>query len=233
MKEMPSRILLVDDDVGLASLLSEYLTESGCEVVAAASAELALSTLESDQQFDLVVLDIMMPGMSGLELLPMLRTNWHLPVIMLTGRGEDIDRILGLEMGADDYIGKPCNPRELLARIRAVLRRAVAEPVSETKGDIDLGGVLLSRGSRSVEIDGKKVPLTTAEFEVLAELMAAAGTVVSREHLTRAVLHRDLSPYDRSIDVHVSRVRNALRKHYPDQELIVTIRGVGYQFVKP
>lgn len=233
MNEPNPRVLLVDDDVELSGLLSEYLNGTGCVTDSVPSAEQALTKLGSDSEFDIVVLDVMMPGMSGLELLPMIRARYQLPVIMLTGRGEDIDRILGLEMGADDYLGKPCNPRELLARIRAVLRRSSVESPPEVKGDIDLGGVLLNRGSRSVEINGDKVSLTTAEFDVLAELMSAAGTVVSREHLTQAVLHRELSPYDRSIDVHVSRVRNALRAHYPEQELIVTIRGVGYQFVKP
>lgn len=233
MSEKNPSILLVDDDTGLTSLLSEYLNETGCETDSVPSASDALVKLSADSNYDLVILDVMMPGMSGLELLPMIRAKYNLPVIMLTGRGEDIDRILGLEMGADDYLGKPCNPRELLARIRAVLRRVNTDVVPDLKSDVDLGGVLLNRGSRAVEINGEKVPLTTAEFDVLAELMTAAGTVVSREHLTRAVLHRDLSPYDRSIDVHVSRVRNALRVHYPDQDLIVTIRGVGYQFVKP
>jgi len=234
MSEKNPNILLVDDDTGLTGLLSEYLNETGCQTDSVPSASDALAKLSAEPaSYDLVVLDVMMPGMSGLELLPMIRAKYNLPVIMLTGRGEDIDRILGLEMGADDYLGKPCNPRELLARIRAVLRRVSSDVVPDVKSDIDLGGVLLNRGSRAVEINGEKVPLTTAEFDVLAELMTAAGTVVSREHLTRAVLHRDLSPYDRSIDVHVSRVRNALRVHYPDQDLIVTIRGVGYQFVKP
>lgn len=232
MSESSTRILLVDDDSGLTSLLSEYLSESGCETVSAPSGENALVKLAAEGPFDLAVLDVMMPGMSGLELLPMIRARYHLPVIMLTGRGEDIDRILGLEMGADDYLGKPCNPRELLARIRAVLRRSKAELPVETNSDIELSGVVLNRGSRSVEVGDQKVALTTAEFDVLAELMGAAGSVVSREHLTRAVLHRDLSPYDRSIDVHVSRVRNALRAHTSGDELIITIRGVGYQFVK-
>jgi len=233
MNENVSKILLVDDDTGLTELLSEYLNEMGCTVDAVWSGADALAKLSKDAKYDLVVLDVMMPGMSGLELLPIIRAKYNLPVIMLTGRGEEIDRILGLEMGADDYIGKPCNPRELLARIRAVLRRAVSEVRTETSADVDLGGVLLKHGSRTVEVNGAKVSLTTAEFDVLAELMGAAGTVVSREHLTRAVLHRDLSPYDRSIDVHVSRVRNALKAHYSGQDLIITIRTVGYQFVRP
>ena len=225
------RILLVDDDVSLTGLLAEYLTDSDCQVIEADCAEHALETLEREPPFDLAVLDIMMPGMSGLELLPMVRSRWQLPVIILTGRGEQIDRILGLEIGADDYVGKPFNPRELLARIHAVLRRSKMNQPPETNGDINIGDIFLYRGSRSAQVGGNRISLTTAEFDVLAELMLKAGSVVSRNHLTRVVLHRDLMPYDRSIDVHVSRVRNALRMHLPEQELIVTIRGIGYQFV--
>ncbi|MFX4227070.1 MAG: response regulator [Porticoccaceae bacterium] len=233
MTEEKSHILLVDDDTGLTSLLTEYLSQQDFSVASAANAHAAIKHLESGSRADLVVLDIMMPGMSGLELLSVIRARWQIPVIMLTGRGEDIDRILGLEMGADDYLGKPCNPRELAARIRAVLRRANADTVAPTiAADIEIGDIVLRRGSRSVTVSGERVAFTTAEFDVLAELMNDAGNVVSREHLTQAVLHRELSPYDRSIDVHVSRVRNALRQCLPDKELIVTIRGVGYQFVR-
>lgn len=233
MTENKPAILLVDDDTGLTSLLTEYLNEQEFVVSSAANAQAAIDRLEAGPAPDLVVLDIMMPGMSGLELLSIVRARWQIPVIMLTGRGEDIDRILGLEMGADDYLAKPCNPRELAARIRAVLRRATPENNSHAESaDIDIDEIVLRRGSRSVTVGGERVAFTTAEFDVLAELMKEAGNVVSREHLTRVVLHRELSPYDRSIDVHVSRVRNALRQHLPDRELIVTIRGVGYQFVR-
>lgn len=233
MTEKNSHILLVDDDTGLTSLLNEYLTQQDFQVSTAANAKEAVEFLEMGGQVDLIVLDIMMPGMSGLELLSVIRARWHLPVIMLTGRGEDIDRILGLEMGADDYLGKPCNPRELAARIRAVLRRVWQEASTPAKdSDLEIGDIALRRGSRSVTVKGERVAFTTAEFDVLAELMKEAGSVVSREHLTQVVLHRELSPYDRSIDVHVSRVRNALRQCLPDKELIVTIRGVGYQFVR-
>jgi len=233
MAEDLPNILLVDDDTGLTALLTEYLAQQGFSVTSAANGRSALQRLESDDQIELVVLDIMMPGMSGLELLSVIRARWQIPTIMLTGRGEDIDRILGLEMGADDYLGKPCNPRELAARIRAVLRRAAADTATPVDtADIEIGDIFLRRGSRSVKVNGEPVPFTTAEFDVLFELMKDAGNVVSREHLTQAVLHRELSPYDRSIDVHVSRVRNALRQCLPDKEMIVTIRGVGYQFVR-
>ena len=233
MTEEKAHILLVDDDTALTGLLDEYLTQQDFFVVTAANAIKAIEILEQDNQINLIVLDIMMPGMSGLELLSVIRARWQIPVIMLTGRGEDIDRILGLEMGADDYLGKPCNPRELAARIRAVLRRSDSEAaVTPERTDIEIGSIMLRPGSRSVTIDGERVAFTTAEFDVLSELMKDAGNVVSREHLTQVVLHRELSPYDRSIDVHVSRVRNALRQAIPDKEMIVTIRGVGYQFVR-
>ena len=233
MTEQKAQILLVDDDTALTGLLDEYLTQQDFSVVTAANAVEAIEVMEQENPINLIVLDIMMPGMSGLELLSVIRARWQVPVIMLTGRGEDIDRILGLEMGADDYLGKPCNPRELAARIRAVLRRSASEAsVAPETSDIEIGGVILRPGSRSVTINGERVAFTTAEFDVLCELMKDAGNVVSREHLTQVVLHRELSPYDRSIDVHVSRVRNALRQSLPDKEMIVTIRGVGYQFVR-
>lgn len=233
MTEKKAHILLVDDDTALTGLLDEYLSQQDFSVVTAANAMKATEILEQDNQINLIVLDIMMPGMSGLELLSVIRARWQIPVIMLTGRGEDIDRILGLEMGADDYLAKPCNPRELAARIRAVLRRSAGEATSAPETtDIEIGSVTLRPGSRSVTINGERVAFTTAEFDVLCELMKDAGNVVSREHLTQVVLHRELSPYDRSIDVHVSRVRNALRQSLPDKEMIVTIRGVGYQYVR-
>ena len=231
MNELKSRVILVDDDTALTELLQEYLSESGLTVYTAANGAQALEFMETET-VDLVVLDIMMPGISGLDLLPKIRSRWTYPVIMLTGRGEDIDRILGLEMGADDYVAKPCNPRELLARIRAVLRRVQSHAVAPIESEMVVGQVELSRNSRTVTVAGEKLALTTAESDVLALLMASAGSAVSRDELTQKVLHRELSPYDRSIDVHVSRVRNALRSALPDDELIVTVRGVGYQFVR-
>lgn len=231
MSETNSKILLVDDDTALTELLGEYMSEAGFTIATAPGANEALKILDS-QQVDLVVLDVMMPGMSGLELLPVIRGKWSLPVIMLTGRGEDIDRILGLEMGADDYLAKPANPRELLARVRAVLRRSEGSSGEVSSTEIQLDSVTLNSNARTVVAADKKLALTTAEFDVLAVLMASAGTAVSRDTLTQQVLHRELSPYDRSIDVHVSRVRNALKQALPDHELIVTIRGVGYQYVR-
>lgn len=231
MTEVSERILLVDDDKSLNELLSQYLSGSGFEVSTVTSGDSAISLLQQDSGFDLIVMDVMMPGITGLELLPIVRSRWNIPVIMLTGRGEDIDRILGLEMGADDYLAKPCNPRELLARVKAVLRRT-GEVSAEVASSIVLHGIRVDSGSRQASVGDEKLSLTTAEFDVLNELIKSAGMVVSREDLTRRVLHRELTPYDRSIDVHVSRVRTALRKHFDDRDLIVTVRGVGYQFAK-
>lgn len=225
------RILIIDDDVSLSALLQQYLNNEAFIVELAESAEAAETWLLSHTAPDLIILDIMMPGKSGLELLQSLRPAISTPVIMLTGRGDDIDRILGLEMGADDYLAKPCNPRELLARIRAVLRRSQVQPLRNT--GLSLSGIDLDPASREVTCDGQRVELTGTEFNVLHTLMAQAGEVVSKEALTEKVLHRKLTLYDRSIDVHVSRVRQKLTEISPQSaELIKTIRGAGYQFVR-
>lgn len=228
----PIELLLVDDDSELTDLLSNYLEFEGLSVTVANSAESALAILEHSQSYDIAVFDIMMPGMSGLELLQQLRPKSRLPVIMLTGKGGDIDRILGLEMGADDYLAKPCNPRELLARIRAVLRRTSTATDSEPQAKvIELMGVQLNPSVREVYVAGTLLDLTSAEFNVLFQLMQQPGTIISKSVLTEKVLHRQLTAYDRSIDVHLSRVRQKLSKVIPQIELIKTVRGEGYLFV--
>ncbi|EPJ49883.1 MAG: transcriptional regulatory protein CpxR [Osedax symbiont Rs2] len=225
-------LLLVDDDRELTALLSEYLNYEGLSITVADSGEQALTLLESRKQFDIAVFDIMMPGMSGLELLQQLRPRVTLPVIMLTGKGGDIDRILGLEMGADDYLAKPCNPRELLARIKAVLRRSQqSTPLKPGNNNIQLMGVTLSPSTREVQVAGKLLELTSAEFNVLHQLMLQPGIVVSKSTLTEKVLHRQLTAYDRSIDVHLSRVRQKLATLDNGTELIKTVRGEGYLFI--
>lgn len=233
MNDKP-RLLMVDDDVELCELLGDYLTLEGFDVEFAHNAVEATEKLERSERYKLMVLDVMMPGKTGLELLQEIRPKVQLPVIMLTGRGEDIDRILGLEMGADDYLSKPCNPRELLARIRAVLRRS--EPQARKtlfpEKAVNVLGISLDPGVREAKVNEELLDLTGTEFNVLAYLLANAGTVISKEQLTELVLHRKLAAYDRAIDVHVSRVRQKLAQHLGDQELIKTIRGVGYQFVR-
>ena len=231
---MAARILLVDDDTDLSELLGEYLRNEGYEVQTADSAEAALARLNAQESFDLWVLDIMMPGMSGLELLQQVRPRMQTPVIMLTGRGDDIDRILGLEMGADDYLPKPANPRELLARIKAVLRRSASHPTETSDGfpqqQMHLGDLSLDPQLREVRVAGEPLNLTSAEFCVLAYLMQSAGHLVTKERLTEQVLHRKLTAYDRSIDVHVSRVRTKLAQASTAlAESIKTVRGQGYQ----
>ncbi len=227
------KLLLVDDDQELCELMGQYLQSEGFDISFAHSVEQALPLLQEEGSYDLLIFDIMMPGQSGLELLQQVRPRITTPVIMLTGRGEDIDRIIGLEMGADDYLGKPCNPRELVARIRAVLRRsAQSSHPEESAGPLSLHGIVLDSGKRLAEVSGVALELTSAEFNVLAELMRAAGSIVSKDVLTEKVLHRKLTAYDRAIDVHVSRVRQKLAAVIADRELIKTVRGAGYMLVK-
>ncbi|GGO77823.1 DNA-binding response regulator [Marinobacterium nitratireducens] len=231
---MKERLLLVDDDTELCQLLGDYLRHENYEVDYAHNADEALACIGGGKTYDLMVLDIMMPGQSGLELLQQLRPRVQLPVIMLTGRGEEIDRILGLEMGADDYLGKPCNPRELLARIRAVRRRSdgAGSRTRFPERPLEMHGIRLDPGQRELMVAGQPVDLTSAEFNVLAYLMENAGRVMSKGELTELVLHRPLTAYDRAIDVHISRVRQKLAPVVGDLELIKTVRGEGYQLVR-
>jgi len=229
---MNTQILLVDDDLDLTDMLGEYLENEGFSVTQAGSAEQAIELFDAGRRFDLCVFDIMMPGLSGLELLQQVRPKLSTPVIMLTGKGDDIDRILGLEMGADDYLSKPANPRELLARIRAVLRRAAPVKEESNRQTLSVGAVNLTPARRVASVDETELQLTSAEFNVLALLMERAGQVASKEWLTEQVLHRKLTAYDRSIDVHVSRVRQKLEQAKPGMaEMIKTVRGEGYQMV--
>lgn len=222
-------ILLVDDDQELSELLRDYLQGAGLTVTLAHNAAAARALITQRVPFDLAIFDIMMPGQSGLELLQQLRPAWNVPVIMLTGRGADIDRILGLEMGADDYLAKPCHPRELLARIHAVLRRSgEPAPVHPDGQVLSIQGVELYPARCEVLARGQPVELTGAEFNVLFQLMSHPGQVISKAQLTERVLHRPLTAYDRAIDVHISRVRQKLAPFLGGDELIKTLRGSGY-----
>ena len=217
------RLLVVDDDTELCSLLGEFLSREGFTVDFEHDGRRGLErALKSE--YDLLVLDVMMPGMDGFEVLKRLRKQSRVPVLMLTARGEDVDRIVGLELGADDYLAKPFNPRELTARIRAILRRIETKP---SGGRIEVNGVTLDPGTREVLIDGQAVPTTTLEFDILEVLMRQAGRVVSRDMLMENMYNRQATPFDRSIDMHVSHLRKKLER---GRELIKTIRGVGYQF---
>jgi two-component system response regulator CpxR len=217
------RILVIDDDSELCSLLHEFLTREGYNVDFENEGRHGLERALKGEH-DLIVLDVMLPGMDGFEILRRLRQQSKIPVIMLTARGEDVDRIIGLEIGADDYMQKPFNPRELSARIRAILRRIETKP---SGGRIEVNGVALDPGTREVFCEGQRIQTTTLEFDILEILMRSAGRVVSRDMLMEAMYNRKATPFDRSIDMHVSHLRKKLEN---GRTLIKTIRGVGYQF---
>ncbi len=219
-------MLLIDDDVELCGLLKEFLSREGFSVEVEHEGRRGLDRA-STGGWDLVILDVMLPGMDGFAILRELRKNGRTPILMLTARAEDVDRIVGLELGADDYLAKPFNPRELAARIRAILRRT--EPLAADRGPIEVNGVTLDPASRSVAVDGQKVDLTTFEFDILEILMRGAGRVLSRDAVMEALYNRKTTPFDRSIDMHISHLRKKLEVSRP---LIKTIRGVGYQFCR-
>jgi DNA-binding response OmpR family regulator len=228
------RILVIDDDVELCSLVSEYLAPEGFQVESAADGNRGLEQALHGE-FVLVVLDVMLPGLNGFEVLRRLRDKSKIPVLLLTARGEDVDRIVGLEIGADDYLPKPFNPRELVARIRAILRRT---RTSERSGGqpteiLRVGEVELDPATRTVLQKGKPVELTSVEFNLLHVLLREAGRVVPRERLVDIVLSRKFSPFDRSIDMHVSKIRKKLGESDSGVDHIKTVRGVGYIFTRP
>jgi two-component system, OmpR family, response regulator CpxR len=220
------KILVIDDDVELSSLLAEFLKREGFAVDFEHDGPRGLARALQGAH-DLIVLDVMLPGMDGFEILRRLRAQSRVPVLMLTARGEDVDRIIGLELGADDYLPKPFNPRELTARIRAILRRI--ESHANPAGRIEVNGVQLDPGTREVVCDGAPVEVTTFEFDILELLLRAAGRVLSRDALMESLYNRKSTPFDRSIDMHVSHLRRKLERTRP---LIKTIRGVGYQFLR-
>jgi two-component system response regulator CpxR len=217
------RLLVVDDDVELCSLLEEFLLREGYSVECVHDGN---SGLEKALQggYDLIILDVMLPGRDGFEILKRLRAQSRVPVLMLTARGEDVDRIIGLEAGADDYLSKPFNPRELSARVKAILRRTDTRP---SRGPIEVNGIVLDPGTREVRLNGEPIEITTLEFDILEQLMRSAGRVVSRDELMESLYNRKATPFDRSIDMHVSHLRKKLEG---DRPMIKTIRGVGYQF---
>lgn len=221
------RILIVDDDVKLADMIREFLE---LENFAVETVHDGPACLRSNlQNIDLVVLDVMLPGLSGFEVLRSLRQNSNVPVIMLTARGEDVDRIIGLEIGADDYVSKPVNPRELVARIRAVLRRIVSSGRSLT-GDLAVGEIRLNAASRDAWSHEEKLDLTTAEFNLLEHLLRNAGRVVSRDELSAVAFGRQPSErsIDRNVDTLVSKVRRKLDPQNDPDQRIKTVRNVGY-----
>lgn len=226
-----ANILLADDDIELCELLNEYLVAEGFSVTVVHNGAAAVVAARA-KPVDLLILDVMMPELNGFDALKALRTQQQTPVLMLTARGEDVDRIVGLELGADDYLSKPCNPRELVARIRAILRRTQQE-AQPAEAPLKVVDMELLSASRKALCQGKDLGLTGTEFNLLRELLIHAGEVVSKSQLTELVLERKLTQYDRSIDMHVSNIRRKLGP-YPDGEpRIQSVRGVGYILVLP
>ena len=227
-------ILVIDDDVELCKLVSRFLMREGFQIDAVNAGSQGIERALSGD-YALVVLDVMMPEMSGFDVLRRIRAESAMPVLMLTARGDALDRVLGLEMGADDYLPKPFNPPELAARIRAILRRAKpATPTTgATKSTITVGDVELDSGARVVRHGHQLVNLTSVEFDLLEVLMRAAGQVVNREKLTRDILGREFSPFDRSIDTHVCNLRKKIGPLPDGTDRIKGVRGIGYLYALP
>jgi two-component system response regulator CpxR len=227
-----NRILIIDDDEELCELVSEFLTVEGFSVAAVHDGAEGLRQAASDK-FDLVTLDVMLPGINGFAVLRELRRTSRIPVLMLTARGDDTERIVGLESGADDYLAKPFNPRELIARIRAILRRTQNEDDQDQYAGherINVDDIEVTVSARAVRRAGEDLNLTSVEFDLLVALLKDAGKIVKKEDLSRKVLERDLSPFDRSLDMHISNLRKKLGRREGDdeEERIKTIRSVGY-----
>ena len=222
--------LLIDDDARLGALVKEHLGRHDIDVTIVGDGERGLAALRKGR-FDVLLLDLMLPGIDGLEVCRRVRATAELaalPVIMLTARGDDVDKIVGLELGADDYLAKPFNARELLARMRAVLRRGRAPRTDQLR----VGRIVIDFGAREVTVDGKRTVLTSYEFELLAALARAAGRVLSREQLLDALKGAERDPFDRSIDVHISRLRAKLEEDPKAPRHIKTVRGVGYVLLR-
>jgi two-component system response regulator CpxR len=228
------RILVIDDDVELCGLVTEYLTPEGFQVESVHDGTRGLERVLSGDH-SLIVLDVMLPGLNGFDVLRRIRNTSRIPVLLLTARGQDVDRIVGLEIGADDYLPKPFNPRELVARIRAILRRTKTDGTGAPLAPeiLRVGDVELDAGTRTVRQKGKLIELTSVEFNLLQALLREAGRVVPRERLVDLVLSRKFSPFDRSIDMHVSKIRKKLGDSDAGTDHIKTVRGVGYIFARP
>lgn len=230
------QILVVDDDIELCEMLDEYLQGEGFKINTVhdghSGVELALGG-NPDGPFEMVILDVMLPGLNGFDCLKQIRKKSKLPILMLTARGEDIDRIIGLEMGADDYLAKPFNPRELVARIKAILRRFHQDEIEqEAKPVLTNGDIEVYPAARRVIRHGETVELTSTEFNLLEVLIKNAGTVVDKATLSSQALGRKLAFYDRSIDMHVSKLRKKIGCSNNGGQLIQTVRGIGYQLIK-
>jgi two-component system phosphate regulon response regulator OmpR len=231
---MENRVLIIDDDEKLRKLLREYLEENGFHVLSLADGSGVLNTIHSESP-DIIILDIMLPGRDGLDVLKEIRRDHAIPVIMLTAKGEDTDRIVGLELGADDYLPKPFNPRELLARMKAVLRRIVSEKREESvEGQgliIQAGGLTLNKARQSIVRGDKELEISSTEYKILEVLMKHPNIVLSRDQLMNLARGRDFMAFDRSIDVHISKLRAKLEPDPRSPKRIKTVWGSGYMFV--
>jgi DNA-binding response OmpR family regulator len=229
-RPMPERLLMIEDDESLAAMVAEYLASLGFEVTARPEALAGLELLKR-QEFDALILDVMLPDIDGFEVCRRVRTESDIPILMLTARGDETDRIVGLEIGADDYLPKPFNPRELLARLRAILRR-------RDKGGrrhaevLRFGRLEIDRDARIVRLGGEERSLTSYQFDLLCVLADNAGRVMSRERLMDSVKGEPLEAFDRSIDVHISRIRAAIEEDVKRPQRIITVRGAGYVFAQ-
>jgi DNA-binding response OmpR family regulator len=228
--EKMTRILIADDDLSLCELLGDYLQQEGFSVALVHRGDEVLGALAAEQS-ELLILDVMLPGLNGFDVLKQLREKYpHLPALMLTARGDDIDRIVGLELGADDYLPKPFNPRELLARLRSVLRRVQApEPEPHMLAN---GPLHIDYNTREARLKGQVLPLTSAEFGLLAMLMQNCGQVIHKDQLAQGALQRPLNAYDRSIDVHMSHLRKKLEACGGAAQWLLSVRGQGYQLAR-
>jgi two-component system phosphate regulon response regulator OmpR len=227
---MGERILMIEDDESLSAMLKEYLAPLGIELSARATARAGLDAL-ADDSYDALILDVMLPDGDGFDVCRRVRGDSDIPILMLTARGDETDRIVGLELGADDYLPKPFNPRELLARLRAILRRR-APPGQRSSGAWRFGRLEIDRDERAVRVDGELRSLTAYQFDLLCELAQRAGSVLSRETLMERLRGDNLEAFDRSIDVHVSRIRNAIEDDPKKPRRVITVRGAGYVFAR-
>lgn len=225
---MAERILLIEDDPRLARMVEDYLSEAGYRVQHALTGKEGIAMTTRDT-FDALVLDLMLPDIDGLEVCRQVRAKSQTPVLMLTARGDAMDRIIGLEMGADDYLPKPFEPRELLARLRAILRRSNTSAPSTI---LHFGRLEIDRDAREIRIDGQPRALTAHQFDIVAALAERAGRVLSRDALFDIVKGESLEAFDRSIDVHISRIRAALEDNPKKPRRVLTVRGAGYVFAK-
>lgn len=226
---MAEQVLIVDDDTRLSAMLADYLSGNGYTVRTAATATAGLNAIERDRP-DAVILDVMLPDLDGFETCRRIRMSSSVPVLMLTAKGEETDRIVGLEIGADDYLPKPFNPRELLARLRAILRRS--RNGQDAPRVMRFGTLEIDAGSRSVRVDGRDCIMTSYQFDLLVALAENAGRILSRDQLMDLLKGEELEAFDRSIDVHISRIRAAIEPDPKHPRRIITVRGAGYVFAR-